>query len=143
MQIRGAPRTRKASNRRHRYLPTTRLCSAKAYNERNSKNPHGWGGFCTGKSSIPAKSRRPPLAQFLLECSRSLRKHRDDIHDRWQETTRSRAAPWLRVSVRSKDSELVYRLAYNGDVARRSPGQLAVFRGASEAPISGFIRGEP
>ncbi len=28
---------------------------------------------------------------------------------------------------------LVYRLAYNGDVAA---GQLAVFQGASEAPIS-------
>src|SRR5271166_567588 len=33
----------------------------------------------------------------------------------------------------------VYRLAYNGDVAA---GQLAVFQGASEAPISGFIRVE-
>src|SRR5262245_55217743 len=32
---------------------------------------------------------------------------------------------------------LVHRLAYNGDVAS---GQLAVFQGASEAPISGFIR---
>ena len=31
----------------------------------------------------------------------------------------------------------MYRLAYNGDVAA---GQLAVFQGASEAPISGFIR---
>ena len=30
-------------------------------------------------------------------------------------------------------SRLVYRLAYNGDVAA---GQLAVFQGASEAPIS-------
>jgi len=36
-------------------------------------------------------------------------------------------------------SALVYRLAYNGDVAA---GQLAVFQGASEAPISGFIRVE-
>src|SRR5271166_5653525 len=36
-------------------------------------------------------------------------------------------------------AEPVYRLAYNGDVAA---GQLAVFRGASEAPISGFIRVE-
>src|SRR3984893_13483036 len=35
---------------------------------------------------------------------------------------------------------LVYRLAYNGDVAA---GQLAVFQGASEAPISGSIRAEP
>jgi hypothetical protein len=34
----------------------------------------------------------------------------------------------------------VYRLAYNGDV---SAGQLAVFQGASEAPISGSIRAEP
>jgi len=34
----------------------------------------------------------------------------------------------------------VYRLAYNGDVAA---GQLAVFQGASEAPISGFIRVDP
>src|SRR5258708_12886054 len=32
---------------------------------------------------------------------------------------------------------LVHRLAYNGDVAA---GQLAVFQGASEAPISGLIR---
>jgi hypothetical protein len=38
-----------------------------------------------------------------------------------------------------KSSNLVYRLAYNGDVAA---GQLAVFQGASEAPISGFIRVE-
>ena len=29
--------------------------------------------------------------------------------------------------------QLVYRLAYNGDIAA---GQLAVFQGASEAPIS-------
>src|SRR5580704_2179326 len=35
--------------------------------------------------------------------------------------------------------KLVYRLAYNGDVAA---GQLAVFQGASEAPISGSIRAE-
>src|ERR1700730_5666981 len=34
-------------------------------------------------------------------------------------------------------SDLVHRLAYNGDVAA---GQLAVFQGASEAPISGLIR---
>jgi hypothetical protein len=34
---------------------------------------------------------------------------------------------------------VVYRLAYNGDVAA---GQLAVFRGASEAPISEWIRVE-
>src|SRR5580698_9744147 len=34
---------------------------------------------------------------------------------------------------------LVYRLAYNGDVAA---GQLAVFQGASEAPISESIRAE-
>src|SRR5215469_5139606 len=33
----------------------------------------------------------------------------------------------------------VHRLAYNDDVAA---GQLAVFQGASEAPISGFIRVE-
>src|SRR6202140_5087744 len=37
------------------------------------------------------------------------------------------------------DMSLVYRLAYNGDVAA---GQLAVFQGASEAPISGSIRAE-
>ena len=42
----------------------------------------------------------------------------------------------------------MHRLAYNGDVARRSPGQLAVFQGGpsrtrgNEAPISGFIRVE-
>ena len=35
---------------------------------------------------------------------------------------------------------LVRRLAYNGDVAA---GQLAVFQGASEAPISEFIRVDP
>src|ERR1700745_2005439 len=34
-------------------------------------------------------------------------------------------------------TNLVHRLAYNGDVAA---GQLAVFQGASEAPMSGFIR---
>jgi hypothetical protein len=33
----------------------------------------------------------------------------------------------------------VYRLAYNGDIAA---GQLAVFQGASEAPISELIRVE-
>src|SRR5271157_6574007 len=38
-----------------------------------------------------------------------------------------------------KSANLVYRLAYNGDVAA---GQLAVFQGASEAPISGSIRAE-
>jgi hypothetical protein len=42
----------------------------------------------------------------------------------------------------------VYRLAYNGDVARRSPGQLAVFQGGpsrtgGKAPLSGFIRVDP
>src|ERR1700724_648742 len=37
----------------------------------------------------------------------------------------------------SRDGTLVHRLAYNGDVAA---GQLAVFQGASEAPISGLIR---
>ena len=47
----------------------------------------------------------------------------------------------------SRTSQLVYRLAYNGDVARRSPGQLAVFQGGpsrtdGKAPISGFIRVE-
>ena len=36
-------------------------------------------------------------------------------------------------------SIIVYRLAYNGDVAA---GQLAVFQGASEAPISGSIGAE-
>ena len=36
-------------------------------------------------------------------------------------------------------AQLVYRLAYNGDVAA---GQLAVFQGASEVPISGSIRAE-
>jgi hypothetical protein len=36
----------------------------------------------------------------------------------------------------------VYRLAYNDDVARQAPGQLAVFQGASEAPISELIRVE-
>src|SRR6202048_5622831 len=34
-------------------------------------------------------------------------------------------------------ARLVHRLAYNGDVAA---GQLAVFQGASAAPISGLIR---
>jgi hypothetical protein len=34
---------------------------------------------------------------------------------------------------------VVYRLAYNGDVAA---GQLAVFQGASEVPVSGSIRVE-
>jgi hypothetical protein len=38
-----------------------------------------------------------------------------------------------------ENSGLVYRLAYNSDVAA---GQLAVFQGASEAPISGSIRAE-
>jgi hypothetical protein len=33
----------------------------------------------------------------------------------------------------------VYRLAYSGDIAA---GQLAVFQGASEAPISELIRAE-
>src|SRR5580692_4786318 len=37
------------------------------------------------------------------------------------------------------DGLLVYRLTYNDDVAA---GQLAVFQGASEAPLSGFIRVE-
>jgi hypothetical protein len=37
---------------------------------------------------------------------------------------------------------LVYRLAYNGDVVRQAPDQLAVFQGASEAPISELIRVE-
>ena len=42
---------------------------------------------------------------------------------------------------------LVYRLAYNGDVVRRSPDQSAVFQGGpsrtgGKAPISGFIRVE-
>jgi hypothetical protein len=41
-------------------------------------------------------------------------------------------------SLKSKN-HLVYRLAYNGDVAA---GQLAVFQGASEAPISELIRVE-
>ena len=35
---------------------------------------------------------------------------------------------------------VVYRLAYNGDVAA---GQLAVFQGASEVPVSGSIRADP
>src|ERR1700736_2425240 len=39
----------------------------------------------------------------------------------------------------TKSANLVYRLAYNGDVAA---GQLAVFQGASEAPISRSIRAE-
>jgi hypothetical protein len=34
---------------------------------------------------------------------------------------------------------VVYRLAYNGDVAA---GQLAVFQGASEVPVSRSIRVE-
>src|ERR1700675_4173122 len=38
-----------------------------------------------------------------------------------------------------KSANLVYRLAYNGDVAA---GQLAVFQGASETPISRSIRAE-
>jgi hypothetical protein len=33
----------------------------------------------------------------------------------------------------------VYRLAYNGDIAA---GQLAVFQGASEVPVSGSVRAE-
>src|SRR5271165_2909447 len=37
------------------------------------------------------------------------------------------------------EKELVHRLAYNGDVVA---GQLAVFQGTSEAPISEFIRAE-
>src|SRR5260370_24857835 len=48
----------------------------------------------------------------------------------------SRRTGWAR---ESSDDVLVHRLAYNGDVAA---GQLAVFQGASEAPISGFIRVE-
>jgi hypothetical protein len=39
-------------------------------------------------------------------------------------------------------SELVYRLGYNGDIARQGPDQLAVFQGPSEAPISELIRVE-
>jgi hypothetical protein len=35
---------------------------------------------------------------------------------------------------------IVYRLAYNGDVAA---GQLAVFQGASEVPVSGSTRVDP
>src|SRR5271165_5811397 len=55
-----------------------------------------------------------------------------------------RSAPFAArssLSVVDKESPLctVYRLTYNGDVAA---GQLAVFQGASEAPISGFIRVE-
>src|ERR1700680_520031 len=38
-----------------------------------------------------------------------------------------------------KSANLVYRLAYNRDVAA---GQLAVFQGASETPISRSIRAE-
>jgi Natural resistance-associated macrophage protein len=34
---------------------------------------------------------------------------------------------------------LVHRLAYNSDVVRQAPDQLAVFQGASEAPISELI----
>src|SRR5271165_2595931 len=132
MQIHAGPRTRKASNKQHRYQPTIRLCSAKAYNERNSKTRHGWGGFCIGKSSIPAESRRPPLAQFLLERSRSLRKHKDDIHDCWQETMRSRAAPWLRVFVRSKDSELTRSLSA---VLRSTPAIYAGYPAAGGAHV--------
>ena len=37
------------------------------------------------------------------------------------------------------NSAIVHRLAYNGDIAA---GQLAVFQGGSEAPISEFIRAE-
>src|SRR5580693_1885453 len=44
-----------------------------------------------------------------------------------------------RTRIHFPEDNLVYRLAYNGDVAA---GQLAVFQGASEAPISGFIRVE-
>jgi hypothetical protein len=36
----------------------------------------------------------------------------------------------------------VYRLAYSGDSVRQRPDQLAVFQGASEAPISELIRAE-
>ena len=36
----------------------------------------------------------------------------------------------------------MYRLAYSGDSVRQRPDQLAVFQGASEAPISELIRAE-
>src|ERR1700724_1030053 len=44
-----------------------------------------------------------------------------------------------RTRIHFPEDNLVYRLAYNGDVAA---GQLAVFQGASEAPISGFDTGQ-
>src|SRR3984893_11420444 len=47
-----------------------------------------------------------------------------------QSQTRVRAGAIRRMN------RLVHRLTYNGDAAA---GQLAVFQGASEAPISGFI----
>ena len=47
--------------------------------------------------------------------------------------------PVATASANQIGKNLVYRLAYNGDVAA---GQLAVFQGASEAPISGSIRVE-
>jgi hypothetical protein len=48
-------------------------------------------------------------------------------------------APPLRGTKARDFCGLVYRLAYSGDSAA---GQLAVFRGASEAPISELIRAE-
>ena len=48
-------------------------------------------------------------------------------------------AGWTNSSSANALRTPVYRLAYNGDVAA---GQLAVFQGASEAPISGSIRAE-
>src|SRR5262249_50384478 len=48
------------------------------------------------------------------------------------------STPALREPERVKP-RLVYRLAYNGEMAA---GQLAVLQGASEAPISGLIRVE-
>ena len=42
-------------------------------------------------------------------------------------------------TVSEPEENLVHRLAYNGDVAA---GQLVVFQGASEAPVSGSIRAE-
>ena len=51
------------------------------------------------------------------------------------ESTRQRIAVEQTI-VLSFLAELVHRLAYNGDAAA---SQLAVFQGASEAPISGFI----
>src|SRR5258707_13816440 len=59
------------------------------------------------------------------------------INDKAAATVSRRATPDARERIPTAPQPLVHRLEYNGDVAA---GQLAVFQGASEAPISGFIR---